>query len=111
MRRQGEEGQAIEQGAVHQAVGEVLRWNQHEEQHDELSKEDKKPGDDRTNDAAGISDEPHVVLSLMTGRKTLCGLLATGLPLDVPEARHWTSHPTTEMPSCQDEGEKESKLD
>lgn len=99
MRRQGEEGQAIEQGAVHQAVGEVLRWNQHEEQHDKLSKEDKKPGDDRTNDAAGISDEPHVVLSLMTGRKTLCGLLATGLPLDVPEARHWTSHPTTEMPS------------
>lgn len=99
MRCQGEEGQAVEEGAIHQAVGEALRRNQHDEQHDDLGKDDEKPGDDRTNDAAGISDEPHVVLSLMTGRKTLCGLQATGLPLDVPETWHWTSHPTAEMPS------------
>lgn len=99
MRRQGEEGQAVEDDAIHQAVSEVLRWNQHDEQHDELGKEDEKPGDDRTNDAAGIFDEPHVARSLMTGRKTLCGLQAAGLPLDVPETRHWASHPTTEKPS------------
>lgn len=88
MRCHGEEGQAVEECAIHQAVGEVLRWNQHDEQHDEHSKEDEKPGDDRTNDAAGIFDEPHAILSLMTGRKTLCGLQATGLPLDVPETWH-----------------------
>lgn len=99
MRGQGEEGQAVEQGAVHQAVCEVFGWNQHDEQHNELSEEDEKPGDDRTHDTTGVFDEPHAVLTLMTGRKTLWGLKATGLPLDVPEARHWTSHPTTEMPS------------
>ncbi len=87
MRCQGEEGQAVEEGAIHHAVGEVLRWKQHDEQHDKLSKEDENPGDDRTNDAAGIFDEPHVVLLLMTGRKILYGLQATSLPLDVPETR------------------------
>ncbi len=102
MRCQGEEGQAVEEGAIHHAVGEVLRWKQHDEQHDDFSKEDEKPGDNRTNDATGIFDEPHAVLLLMTGRKTLYGLQAIGLPLDVPETRQWTSHPTTEMPSCQE---------
>lgn len=101
MRCQGEEGQAVEEGAIHHTVGEVLRWKQHDEQHDDLSIEDKRPGDDRTNDATGIFDEPHVVLSLMTGRKTLYRLQAIGLPLDVPETRHWTSHPITEIPSYQ----------
>lgn len=100
MRRQRQESQAVEQRAIHKAVGQVLRRNEHDEQDDEFGKEDEKPGDDRAHDAAGIFDEPHFVRPLMTGWKTLSGLQAVGLPLDVPEARYWSSHPTTEIPFC-----------
>lgn len=86
MRRQGEEGQAVEQGAIHKAVGQVLGWNEHDEQDHEIGEEDEKPGDDRAHDAAGILDEPHCDRLLMTGWKTRSGLQGVGLPLDVPEA-------------------------
>lgn len=95
---QGKKGQAVEDGAVHQAVCEVLGRKQHNKQDYELRKENKQPCDDTTDDATGIADEPHGVLPVMTGRDALHGLHAASLPLNVPEPRHWTSHPITKAP-------------
>lgn len=95
---QGKKGQTVEDDAVHQAIGEVFGWKQHNKQNHKLSKENEQPRDDPTDDATGISDEPHGVLSIMTGRDTLRGLQAASLPLNVPEPRHRTSHPITRAP-------------
>lgn len=61
MRGEGEEGQAVENRPVEEAVGHVLSGQQYDEHHHELSVEDQEPGDDATNNAAAVADEPHGV--------------------------------------------------
>lgn len=97
--RQSQKGEAVKDYTVHQAVREVLGWNQHDEQHDEVRKENKQPCDNATDYATGVPNKPHGALSVMTGRNTLHGLQAARLLLNVPEPRRWASHPITKA-SC-----------
>lgn len=61
MRGEGEEGQAVEEHPVEEAVGHILRRQQHDKHHHKLSVEDQEPGDDAAHDAAAVADEPHGV--------------------------------------------------
>lgn len=96
---QSEKGKAVKDCTIHQAVGEVLEWNQHDEHHDKVRKENKQPCDNATDNATGVPNKPHGALLVMTGRNTLNGLQAVRLLLNVPEPRCWTSHPITKA-SC-----------
>lgn len=99
MRCQSQKGKAVKDCTVHQAVGQVLGWNQHDKQHDKVRKENKQPCDNATDNATGVPNKPHGALSVMTGKNTLHWLQAARLLLDVPEPRHRASHPITKA-SC-----------
>lgn len=96
MRGQGEEGQAVEQHPVEEAIDHVLGRQQHDEHHHELGVEDQEPGDDAAHDAAAVADEPHGVWAgAGRGRGAVLGLQVPSLPLDVPGAVSRALHPTT----------------
>jgi len=59
VRGEGEEGQDVEQGPVHDAVGQVRGGQQHHEQNHEVGVQHQQPGDGGARDAAGVPDEPH----------------------------------------------------
>lgn len=61
MRGKGEEGQAIENHPIEEAVDQVLGGQQHDKHHHKFSIEDQEPSDDATCNAAAVSDEPHSV--------------------------------------------------
>lgn len=95
VRGEGQEGQAVEDDAVEQAVDHVLGGQQHDEHHHELGVEDQHPGDDAAHDAAAVADEPHGV-GAGAGRwgGAVLGPQVAGLPLDVPGAVRRALHPT-----------------
>lgn len=95
MRGQGEEGEAVEEHAVEEAVEHVFGRQQHHEHHHELGVDDQEPGDDAARDAAAIADEPHGVRAAAgRGRDAVLGLQVAGLPLDVSGAVRRALHST-----------------
>lgn len=97
VRGQGEKGEAVENCPVHDAVGQILGRQQHDEEHHKLSVEDQKPGDDPTHNAAGIPDEPHGIGSVLGRRDTALWLQVAPLPLHVSASVHWALH----LANCQ----------
>lgn len=95
MRGEGEEGEAVEDDAVEEAVGHVPGGQQHDEHHHELGVEDQEPGDDAAHDAAAVADEPHGV-GAGAGRRrgAVLGPQVASVPLDVPGAVRRALHPT-----------------
>lgn len=61
MRGECKESKAVKDRPVEEAVGHILSGQQHDEHHHKLGVEDQEPGDDATNDAAAVADEPHGV--------------------------------------------------
>lgn len=98
MRGEGEEGQAVEDRPIEEAVDHILGGQQHDKHHHELGVEDQHPGDDAAHDAAAVANEPHGVGAGAERRRcAVLGLQVAGLPLDVPGARRRALHPTTRV--------------
>lgn len=95
VRGESEEGQAVEDGPIEEAVCHVLSRQQYDEQHHELGVEDQEPGDDAAHDAAAVADEPHGVrVGAGRGRRAVLGLQVASLALDVPGAMRGALHST-----------------
>lgn len=94
MGSKGEEGEAVEQHPVEEAIGHVLGRQQHDEHHHKLGVEDKEPGDDATHDAAAVADEPHGVGAGARWRRgAVLTLQVASLALNVPGAVRRALHP------------------
>lgn len=99
VRGEGEEGKAVEEHPVEEAVRHVLGRQQHDEHHHKLGVEDQEPGDDAAHDAAAVADEPHGVgAGARRGRGAVLGLQVASLALDVPGAVRRALHPTAPVP-------------
>lgn len=99
---EGEEGEGVEERSVHQAVQQVARRHEHDEEHHELGEEHQQPGDDAAHDAAAVADEPHGAGAGARLRRRGAVLRAqvAGLPLDVPAAVRRALHPTSRAASA-----------
>lgn len=96
VRSEGQEGQAVKEHPVEEAVDHILGREQHDEHHHKLGVEDQEPGDDAAHDAAAVADKPHGVRAGARRRRgTVLGLQVASLPLDVPGAVRRALHPTT----------------
>lgn len=96
MRGEGEEGEAVEDHPIEEAVENTLSRQKYNEHHDKLGVEDQEPGDDAAHDATAVTDEPHGVRACAWwGRGAVFGLQVASLPLDVPGAVSRALHPTT----------------